>query len=95
MNSQPNGPCHPGPDKSGWYEFRIQGRLDDRWAVWFDDMAFETSDGGVTTLRGPVVDQAALHGILARLRDIGLPLLGVECVPDPSPPPSLDEHDTG
>jgi hypothetical protein len=70
------------PD-SGWYEIRLQGRLDRRWADWFEDLTLETSDAGVTTLQGPVADQAALHGILARLRDLGLPLLAVESVPAP------------
>jgi hypothetical protein len=60
-----------------WYEIRLQGHLDERWAAWFDDMAVEPEDDGVTVLRGRVVDQAALHGLLARLRDLGLPLLSI------------------
>ena len=71
-----------GHDEPGCYEICLQGRLDERWAVWLDDMALTTSpdptgDGVLTVLRGPVVDQAALHGLLARLRDIGLPLVSV------------------
>ena len=61
----------------GWYEIRLQGSLDERWAAWFDGMSIAPEAGGVTVLRGPVVDQAALHGLLARLRDLGLPLLSV------------------
>ena len=62
----------------GWYEIRLQGRLDERWAAWFEGMTLEpTADGG-TVLRGPVVDQAALHGVLARLRDLGVPLISVK-----------------
>jgi hypothetical protein len=66
----------------GWYEIRLQGLLDEHWTAWFDDMAIDTSDDGVTVLHGRVADQAALHGLLARLRDLGLPLISV--VPDPT-----------
>jgi hypothetical protein len=71
-----------GHDEPGCYRICLQGRLDERWAAWFDGMALTTSlgpsgDGVLTVLRGPVVDQAALHGLLARLRDIGLPLVSV------------------
>jgi len=71
-----------GHDEPGCYEIWLQGRLDDRWATWFDGMALTTTadpagDGVLTVVRGPVVDQAALHGLLARLRDIGLPLVSV------------------
>lgn len=64
------------PDGSGWYEVRLQGRLDPRWAALFDDMTLTTGDG-FTVLAGPVVDQAALHGLLHQLRDIGLPLVSI------------------
>ena len=60
-----------------WYEIRLQGHLDERWAPWFDDMSLDTEPGGVTVLRGRVADQAALHGLLARLRDLGVPLISV------------------
>ncbi|MDF1602732.1 hypothetical protein [Nocardioides sp. YIM 152315] len=62
----------------GWYEIRLQGRLDERWAAWFDGMTIEPAPGGVTVLRGPVVDQAALHGVLARVHDLGVPLISVK-----------------
>jgi hypothetical protein len=76
----------PGrPHDSGWYEIRLQGRLDPRWASWFDGMTLTTSTDGTTVLHGPLVDQAALHGLLQKLRDIGLPLLSVAQVnPDPA-----------
>lgn len=61
----------------GWYEIRLQGRLDERWVSWFDGMSVESGPEGTTVLRGTVVDQAALHGLLARLRDLGVPLLSV------------------
>ncbi len=64
------------PDGSGRYEIRLQGRLDPRWAPRFGGMTLTTGDG-FTLLAGPVVDQAALHGLLHQLRDLGLPLVSV------------------
>jgi len=58
------------------YEIRVQGHLDPRWEGWFDGMTLIAADGE-TRIRGPVSDQAALHGLLARLRDLGLPLVSV------------------
>jgi hypothetical protein len=60
-----------------WYEIRVRGRIDDRWAAWFDGMSLEADADGTTVLCGQVVDQAALHGVLARLRDLGIPLVSV------------------
>ncbi|WP_207454015.1 hypothetical protein [Desertivibrio insolitus] len=59
------------------YAIRVAGHLDAGWAVWFDGMHITTESGGTTLLRGDLADQAALHGILNRLRDSGLPLLSV------------------
>jgi hypothetical protein len=59
------------------YEVRVQGRLESRWAAWFDGMTLTAEDDGVTCIHGPVADQAALHGLLAKLRDAGLPLVSV------------------
>jgi hypothetical protein len=70
-------------DSSG-YEIRVQGRLESRWAAWFDGMTLTAENDGTTTIHGPVVDQAALHGLLRKLRDVGLPLLSVMQVP-PTP----------
>lgn len=53
------------------------GHLDPRWAAWFDGLDLTTHEDGTTALRGPVVDQAALHGVLQRVRDTGLPLISV------------------
>jgi hypothetical protein len=61
----------------GRYEIRLEGHLHPRWAAWFDGMTLTTRSDGTTVLEGQVVDQAALHGLLAKLRDIGLPLLSV------------------
>jgi hypothetical protein len=63
--------------ESDWYEIRIQGHLDDRWSAWLDGLDLFRTDDGTTVLRGSVRDQAALHGLLHKLRDIGLPLLSV------------------
>ncbi len=59
------------------YEIRVQGRLDDRWTAWFDGMELVTTGDGCTLLRGAVVDQAALHGLIQKVRDLGLPLVSV------------------
>ena len=69
--------AHPTDrDGSGWYEIRLRGRLGPRWSARFEGMTL-TTDAGFTVLTGPVVDQAALHGLLHQLRDIGLPLVSV------------------
>ncbi len=65
---------------SAWYEIRLQGRLDPRWASWFDGMTLTDRTDGTTVIHGLVADQAALHGLLQRLRDLGLPLLSVDRV---------------
>jgi hypothetical protein len=58
------------------YEIRIQGRLDARWSAWFEGMEV-VDDEGSTLIRGQVADQAALHGLIQKVRDLGLPLLAV------------------
>jgi hypothetical protein len=59
------------------YEIRVGGHLDARWAAWFDGLSLTHEHDGTTVIRGPVVDQAALHGLLQRVRDLGLPLISV------------------
>jgi hypothetical protein len=61
----------------GLYEIRLKGHLDDRWADWFDGLTITREDDGNTRLTGAVVDQAALHGLLSKVRDLGLPLIAV------------------
>ena len=61
----------------GWYEIRLKGYLDNRWADQFEHMSFTHASDGTTILAGPVVDQAALYGLLRQVRDLGLPLLSV------------------
>ncbi len=70
------------------YRIRVEGHLDQRWSTWFDGMQLSRSDG-TTVLEGPVPDQAALHGLLTKVRDMGLTLVSVNrespgAVDDPS-----------
>jgi hypothetical protein len=68
------------------YEIRIKGHLAARWATWFDGMILTTHGDGTTVLAGPVTDQAALHGLLHKVRDLGLPLISVTPIDtDPHP----------
>ena len=64
-------------DEPGLTEIRIKGHLDNRWVNWFDGLTITHEDNGDTILAGPVVDQAALHGLLRKVRDLGLPLVSV------------------
>ena len=60
------------------YEILVEGVLDDRWSVWFDGLRVSgDADSGTTTITGPVTDQAALHGLLVKIRDLGLPIVAV------------------
>ncbi len=60
------------------YRFRVKGHLDDRWSDWFGGLAIHLQEDGTSVLIRPVVDQAALHGVIIRIRDLGLPLLSVK-----------------
>ncbi|HBO34120.1 MAG TPA: hypothetical protein DD636_05195 [Anaerolineaceae bacterium] len=64
----------------GLYEIRIKGHLDDWWSDWFDGLTITLEEDGNTLLTGPVVDQAALHGLLKKVRDLGMPLLSINFV---------------
>ena len=75
----PDRPNHPDPI----YEIRIRGELDPQWSSWFDGLHVECAPPGDTVIVGPVADQAALHGLLTRVRDLGLPLLSVRVIEDP------------
>ena len=59
------------------YRFRVKGHLNDRWSDWLGGLAVHLQKDGTTVLIGPVVDQAALHGVITQIRDLGLPLLSV------------------
>lgn len=62
------------------YEIRVKGQLDQRWSSWFDGLAISYSEDGNSLLRGPLADDAALHGVLVKVRDLALPLLSVNQV---------------
>ena len=65
---------------SEFYRIRVKGHLDDRWSEWFGGLDIRLQEDGTTALFGPVVDQAALHGLLNKVRDLGMPLLSVVCI---------------
>ena len=73
-------------DNPGRYEIRLKGHLDTRWAAWFDGLTLTRDSDGTTIIHGPVADQAALHGLLQKTRDLGLPLISVNYV-EPGHPP--------
>jgi hypothetical protein len=87
MSDTPTGRHHdPGP-----YEIRVKGHLDARWAAWFDGLTIAHGSDGTTTIHGPVADQAALHGVLQKTRDLGLPLISVNQVEPGRPRPPAAE----
>ena len=83
--SQQDRPSDGGGRGAGRYEIRLTGHLPERWAAWFDGLTLTPDSDGTTVISGPIADQAALHGLLQRVRDLGLPLISVERV-DPNPP---------
>lgn len=99
-------PTGSGPE-AGRYEIRLRGHLEARWAAWFDGLTLRHESDGTTVMHGLIVDQAALHGVLQKVRDLGLPLVSVLHVapdqpsrPDPAaipprtaPIPSAQETD--
>ena len=74
------------PNQPMVYEIRIKGHLGPQWTEWFEGMVVTREENGDTLLTGPVVDQAALHGLLQRLRDIGIPLISLRQVPPDNAP---------
>lgn len=62
------------------YQMRVVGHLDERWSSWFEELAIARHEDGTCTLTGPVSDQAQLHGILARLRDLGVTIVSVRAM---------------
>ena len=66
-----------GDPDTGRYEIRLSGHLAARWSAWFDGLSVSHEGDGTTLISGPVADQAALHGLLQRVRDLGLPLVSV------------------
>lgn len=74
--------CNPktDPTQPMIYQIRIEGHLGRQWAEWFAGLTITLEDNGESLLTGPVVDQAALHGLLRKIRDVGMPLLSVNHV---------------
>lgn len=72
---------HYGP---GYYQIRIRGHLDAQWSEWFEGLTVTMEDNGDTLITGLVIDQAALHGLLKKVRDLGMPLISVTSVKIPS-----------
>ena len=72
-----------GRDQPRHYELRVGTHVDDRWAGWFGDLTMTREPDGTTTLQGRVADQAALHGILIKIRDLGMVLLAVRAIDAP------------
>ena len=64
-------------NEAGRYEIRLEGHLDNRWSAWFDGLTLTTRSDGTTVIHGLVIDQSALHGLLQKVRDVGLPLVSV------------------
>ncbi|HKF57205.1 MAG TPA: hypothetical protein VKJ45_17225 [Blastocatellia bacterium] len=70
----------PNPDQPMNYQIRVKGHLGSEWTNWFGGLTVTLEDSGETLLTGPVVDQAALHGLLRKVRDLGMPLVSVRIV---------------
>lgn len=76
------------------YEIRVKGHIDPRWSEWFSDLEITALDGNETLLSGALADQAALHGLLNRIRDLNLTLISVHCNPPTHPQDSKgDNHE--
>ena len=70
---------HSAQPAQGWhYQIKVAGQLNPAWSAWFDDLALTYTPDGATLLTGALIDQAALHGVLVKIRDLGLPLLAVQ-----------------
>jgi hypothetical protein len=78
MSSKRNPKTEPG--QPNIYQIRIKGHLSDQWTGWFEGMTITLEEDGDTLLTGPVIDQAALFGLLKKVRDLGTPLISIYCV---------------
>jgi hypothetical protein len=68
----------PSQDQTNHYEFKVEGQLNPTWSAWFEDLTLIHEASGNTTLTGSIADQAALHGVLIKIRDLGLTLISVK-----------------
>jgi len=75
MSNEPK--TRPAPGQSTVYQIRIEGHLGHEWTDWFEGLTITLEEDGDTLLTGPVIDQAALHGLLKKVRDLGMPLVSV------------------
>ena len=80
-----SGPIDADRHEAGRYEIRLKGHLDGRWAAWFDGLTLSHGLNGTTVIHGSIADQAALHGLLQKVRDTGLPLVSVSRVDSDQP----------
>lgn len=87
----PHPPSHNTPAR---YQLRVEGHLDTRWSAHLDDLALAWEDDGTTTLTGLLQDQSQLHGLLAKIRDLGITLISVEVLNDPQKDESPQEKGT-
>jgi hypothetical protein len=71
------------------YEIRVKGHLDRRWSEWFDGLTISNVEDGDALLSGEIIDQSALHGVLNKVRDLGVPLIAVTCVGTDQQEPTL------
>lgn len=78
MANRPNAQTDPNPPMV--YRIRLKGHLDSQWIAWFEGVTITQADNGETVLTGPISDQAALYGLLRKVRDLGLPLIAVHQV---------------
>ena len=80
------------PSQAMVYQIRIKGHLGHQWTDWFEGLTITLEDDGDTLLAGPVVDQAALYGLLKKVRDLGMPLLSINLIkPDPANAPDVNQ----
>jgi hypothetical protein len=78
MSNNPNSEADP--DNPMVYQIRVKGHLGSQWTDWFEGLTITLEENGETLMTGPVVDQAALHGLLKKVRDLGMPLLSVSTI---------------
>ncbi len=84
----------PAPSRPVIYRIRIKGHLGHEWTAWFEGLTITLEEDGDTLLTGPVIDQSALHGLLKKVRDLGMPLVSVSPVePGPSTTPGTSKPD--